>query len=239
MEGVCDWHGCGWSDDLRCTWSAVWSSVHRSDVHTGPGQAVSAPGDTADICIYSPWALRAHWGGTLVKSWGSPTRFGPFFSINLVLYPVNEHHMTAVNNWTVCVQQTLTAHQSSFVPTYQELLSVHFQQIIIPMDDNLLSVIMGRPVLFVPAAHIRYTESAIKAHFIYQMKIWRRCVSSVFWVCWINAETNIILFKIIEQRCSKVWSVGSCANDHLGGVDHSLSSLLHTPRPRTKNFINK
>lgn len=81
----------GRSKDHQSTWWAAWSSVHRSGGHTEPGQASSGPGDTADICIYSPWALTAHWGGTLVKWWNSPRIFEPFFSINPVGDPAKSH----------------------------------------------------------------------------------------------------------------------------------------------------
>lgn len=88
----------GRSKDHQSTWWAAWSSVHRSGGHTEPGQASSGPGDTADICIYSPWALTAHWGGTLVKWWNSPRISEPFFSINPVGDPAKSHHnIRAVN----------------------------------------------------------------------------------------------------------------------------------------------
>lgn len=84
VEGFAFHTAAGWSEDHQSTWWAAWSSGHRSGGHTEPGQASSGPGDTADICIYSPWALTALWGGTLVRWWHSPRISEPFFSINLV-----------------------------------------------------------------------------------------------------------------------------------------------------------
>lgn len=92
VEGFAFHAAVGRSKDHRSTWWAAWSSVHRSGGHTEPGQASSGPGDTADICIYSPWALTAHWGGTLVTWWHSPRISEPFFSINLVGDPAEWQH---------------------------------------------------------------------------------------------------------------------------------------------------
>lgn len=87
----------GRSEERRSTWWAAWSSEHRSGGRTEPGQASSGPGDTADICIYSPWALRAHWGGSLVTWRHSPRRSEPFFSINLVGEPAKWQHLVRAN----------------------------------------------------------------------------------------------------------------------------------------------
>lgn len=88
----------GRSEDHRSTWWAAWSSEHRSGGRTEPGQASSGPGDIADICTYSPWALRAHWGGTLVRWRHSPRISEPFFSINLTGDPAKwRHHVRAAH----------------------------------------------------------------------------------------------------------------------------------------------
>lgn len=84
--------GCRWSEDLHSTWWALWSSTRRIGDRTEPGQASSAPGDTADICIYSPWAPRARWGEFPVKTRSCPVKFEPFFSINLLGVTVEEHN---------------------------------------------------------------------------------------------------------------------------------------------------
>lgn len=74
---VCIAWGCWWSEDLQSTWSAPWSSGRRSGGRTEPGQASSAPGDTADICTYSPWAPTTRWGEFLAKMRSSPAKSEP------------------------------------------------------------------------------------------------------------------------------------------------------------------